>query len=207
MLSCKGMSITMRLKAGDLRRAISRASGSHVESSTTPANGSLRKSEVLPSPISRSTLRTRRKRLIGLLFLGVLLLIVIWWRWQMRRPQEVVLVHPAVTTITETIASSGRVRGVTETVVGAQAAGIVAELFVDEGDRVSAGQPLAVLERKVAEAQLAQAEQALSTARAQLAQVERGPRSSEVETAANKSGKHKPNWRNSALPRSARSKP
>ena len=36
----------------------------------------------------------------------------------------------------------------------------------------------------MAEARLAQAEQALSTARAQLAQVERGPRPSEVETAA-----------------------
>ena len=49
------------------------------------------------------------------------------------RPQEVSLIQPTVTTITETIASSGRVRGVTETVVGAQAAGIVETLYVDEG--------------------------------------------------------------------------
>jgi HlyD family secretion protein len=76
------------------------------------------------------------------------------------------------------------VRGVTETVVGAQAAGIVADLFVAEGDRVQRGQPLAVLRREVAEARLAQAEQALRTAQAQLLQVERGPLPSEVETAA-----------------------
>jgi HlyD family secretion protein len=105
-------------------------------------------------------------------------------RWQTLRPQEVRLIQPTVTAITETIASSGRVRGVTETVVGAQAAGIVETLFVDEGDRVTAGQPLAVLKRDVAEARLAQAEQALNTARAELARVERGPLRSEVEAAA-----------------------
>jgi HlyD family secretion protein len=86
-------------------------------------------------------------------------------------------------TITETISSSGRVRGVTETVVGAQAAGIVETLYVDEGDRVIAGQALAVLKRDVAEARLAQAEQALNTTRAQLAEVESRPVRSEVEAA------------------------
>jgi multidrug efflux pump subunit AcrA (membrane-fusion protein) len=101
----------------------------------------------------------------------------------MQRPQEVSLTQATVTTITETIASSGRVRGVTESVVGAQAAGIVETLYVDEGDRVTAGQALAMLKRDVAEARLAQAEQALNTARAQLAQVESRPLRSEVEAA------------------------
>lgn len=91
---------------------------------------------------------------------------------------------PTLTTITETISSSGRVGGVIETVVGAQATGIVERLFVAEGDRVTADQPLAVLRRDVAQAQVAQAEQAINTARALLAQVERGPLASEVETAA-----------------------
>jgi HlyD family secretion protein len=76
------------------------------------------------------------------------------------------------------------VRGVTETVVGAQAAGIVETLYVDEGDRVTAGQALAMLKRDVAEARLAQAEQALNTARAELAQVKSRPLRSEVEAAA-----------------------
>jgi HlyD family secretion protein len=105
-------------------------------------------------------------------------------RWRNQRPQQVTLIQATVTPITETIASSGRVRGVTETVVGAQATGIVETLFVDEGARVVAGQPLATLKRDVAEARLAQAQQALNTARAQLAEVERGPLRSEVDAAA-----------------------
>jgi multidrug efflux pump subunit AcrA (membrane-fusion protein) len=50
-----------------------------------------------------------------------------------------------VTTIAETITSSGRVRGVIATVVGAQAAGIIETPFMDQGDRVTAAQPLAML--------------------------------------------------------------
>jgi multidrug efflux pump subunit AcrA (membrane-fusion protein) len=68
-------------------------------------------------------------------------------------------------------------------VVGAQTAGIVETLLVAEGDRIAAGQALAILKRDVAEARLAQAEQALNTVRAQLIQVERGPLRSEVEAA------------------------
>jgi HlyD family secretion protein len=114
-----------------------------------------------------------------LLGLGIGLLV-----WRTHRPQEVTLIQPTVSTITETIASSGRVGGVTETVVGAQATGIVERVFVQEGDRVEAGQVLAVLKRDVARAQVAQAAQAVDTARAQLAQVQRGPLPSEVEAAA-----------------------
>jgi len=62
--------------------------------------------------------------------------------------------------------SSGKIRlnvG-TETFVGAQATGIVDKLFVREGDRVTAGQQLAILKNDVAEAQVAQAQQAVRTA-------------------------------------------
>ncbi len=124
-----------------------------------------------------------RKWLRRVVFLLAIVVAIALIRWYTLRPQEVSLTQATVTTITETIASSGRVRGVTETVVGAQAAGIVETLYVDEGDRVTAGQALATLKRDVAEARLTQAEQALNTARAQLAQVERGPLRSEVEAA------------------------
>src|SRR5262249_48851012 len=87
-------------------------------------------------------------------------------------------------TITETIASSGRVGGVTETLIGAQTAGIVDQLLVREGERVTAGQQLALLHNSVAEAQVAQAQEAVRTARAQLEQVARVPLRSEVEAAA-----------------------
>jgi HlyD family secretion protein len=67
--------------------------------------------------------------------------------------------------------------------VGAQAQGVVEELYVKEGDRVSTGQTLAMIKNDVAEAQVAQAEQAVRTAQAQLAQTARGPLPSEVEAA------------------------
>ena len=96
--------------------------------------------------------------------LRVVVLMLAVGRWQARRPREVALIQPTLTTITETIASSGRVGGRTETFVGAQATGIVDKLFVREGDRVTAGQQLAILKNDVAEAQVAQAQQAVRTA-------------------------------------------
>ncbi|HSE96202.1 MAG TPA: HlyD family efflux transporter periplasmic adaptor subunit, partial [Methylomirabilota bacterium] len=105
----------------------------------------------------------------------------VWW-WQ--RAREVSVTRPLHATIVETIASSGRVRGVTETLAGVQAAGVVERLFVREGDRVSAGQRLAILKNDVAEARVAQAEAALTTAQATLVQVARGALPSELEAAA-----------------------
>jgi HlyD family secretion protein len=105
----------------------------------------------------------------------------VWW-WQ--RAKEVSVTQPARARITESIASSGRVRGVTETLLGVQAAGIVERLFVREGDRVVAGQRLAILKNDVAEARVAQAEAALTTAQATLIQVARGALPSELEAAA-----------------------
>jgi RND family efflux transporter MFP subunit len=103
--------------------------------------------------------------------------------WRGAPPPTVTLVHPTLTTITETIASSGRVGGATETLVGAQAQGVVQQLDVKEGDRVIAGQRLALLKNDVAVAQVAQAEQTVNTARSQVTQAARGPLSSEVEAA------------------------
>jgi HlyD family secretion protein len=115
--------------------------------------------------------------------LCAVVLVVAVWRWRVQSPPDVSLIQPTVTTITETITSSGRVHGVTETVVGAQTAGIVDQLFVAEGDRVTAGQPIAVLKHEVAEARVAQAEQAIKTARAQVAQLQAMPLPSDVEAA------------------------
>ena len=125
-----------------------------------------------------------RKWLGWIVILLAVAVTVVGLRWYTLRPREVSLTQATVTTITETIASSGRVRGVTETLVGAQAAGIVQTLYVDEGDRVTACRLLAVLKRDVAEVRLAQAERALDIARAQLAEAESRPLPSEVEAAA-----------------------
>jgi HlyD family secretion protein len=105
---------------------------------------------------------------------------VSWWQ----RAKAVSVARPVRATIIESIASSGRVRGVTETLAGAQAAGVVERLLVREGDRVSAGQRLAVLRNDVAEARAEQAEAALTTARATLVQASRGALPSELEAAA-----------------------
>jgi len=118
---------------------------------------------------------------LGLLLVPVLVIGFLIWRSS--RPTSVTTVQPTLVPITETVASSGRVTGMTETFVGAQAQGVVDQLFVKEGDRVSAGQTLATIKNDVAEAQVSQAQQAVRTAQAQLAQTARGPLPSEVEAA------------------------
>jgi HlyD family secretion protein len=144
--------------------------------------------DVAQSPAARPRARKRsgdlRKWLIRLGILLAIGFVIAFFVWRSKRPTEVSVVQPRLTTITETIASSGRVGGATETLVGAQASGLVEHLYVKEGDRVAEGQRLAILKNDVLEAQVAQAEQAVSTARAQLAQAARGPLSSEVDAAA-----------------------
>src|SRR5262249_5439533 len=120
-------------------------------------------------------------RRVGVPVLAALLVVVLLWQWH--QAKIVALVRPTLTTITESLATTGRVVGVTETVVGAQATGIVDKLFVREGDQVTAGQQLAVLKHDVAAAQVAQAQAALHTAQAQLVQVARAPLPSDVEAA------------------------
>ena len=124
----------------------------------------------------------RRRWIVPLAVLAVLAIGIGVWRWQ--GAKNVSVARPVRASITESIASSGRVRGVTETLAGAQAAGVVERLFVREGDRVSAGQRLAILKNDVAEARAAQAEAALTTAQATLVQVSRGVLPSELEAAA-----------------------
>lgn len=139
--------------------------------------------ESKPPPLTPRDRAERRARLwrIGLpiaLLVGAGLL---WWR--LTRPVPVEWVRPEMRRITETIAVAGRVAGRKQTVIGAQKAGVVARLFVDEGDVVTAGQPLALIQNDVARAQVRQAEQALRTARAQLEQAQAGARPTELRAA------------------------
>lgn len=133
----------------------------------------------------RETIRARsmRKWLVRLGILLAIVAVVAFFMWRGNRPTQVTVVQPKKISITETIASSGRVGGATETLVGAQAQGVVEQLLVKEGDTVAEGQRLAVLKNNVAEAQASQSEQAVQTALAQLAQTARGPLASEVQTA------------------------
>lgn len=126
--------------------------------------------------------KERRKRPRGVLLAGIVLaagvllaLIVFAVRGA---PMSVEVISPQAETIRETIAGTGTVYGVHETLVGAQLNGVVQQLYVEEGDRVRAGQVLAIVNDRVVQAQVAQARANLDTARAQLLQtLERAPES------------------------------
>ena len=128
------------------------------------------------------------KWLIRLAVMMMIVLIAGLFVWRSWRAPLVTEIQPKLVAITETIASSGRVGGATETLVGVQAQGVIEQLNVKEGAAVAAGQMLAIVKNDVAEAQVAQAEQAVRTAQAQLAQTSRGPLGSEVEAASARLG-------------------
>jgi multidrug resistance efflux pump len=67
--------------------------------------------------------------------------------------------------------------------VAAEIRGRIAEILVDEGDFVEAGQTVAVLDRALLSAQLKQAEAKINTAEAQLARVKAGIRAEEIAKA------------------------
>jgi HlyD family secretion protein len=125
----------------------------------------------------------RNKWAIGLVTGCVLVAAIVATLWFLRRPRPVRVANPTLVSLTETIASSARVGGVTESAIGAQFSGTVEQLYVRRGDRVSAGQPLATLRNIVTQQQKAQAQTAVDTARARLSQVSRPPLRSEVDEA------------------------
>ena len=124
-----------------------------------------------------------RSRWLRWLVLAGVLAVVAAGVWLMRRPTHVSVTHPKLVSLTETIASSARVAGVQETSVGAQFSGTVAQLFVRAGDRVTAGQRIAVLRNDVTQQQKAQARTAVQTARARVTQVSRAPTRPEMAEA------------------------
>lgn len=77
------------------------------------------------------------------------------------------------------LSASGTVEA-TEASLGFQAAGRIERIHVNEGDRVKAGDTLAVLDRTELEARHAQAWAQLSAAEAALSELERGARSEEL---------------------------
>jgi HlyD family secretion protein len=77
---------------------------------------------------------------------------------------------------------SGFIEG-EELSIAPEVGGRIAAITVDEGDRVTAGQELVRLDRAALDAQIAQAQAAVDTARAQLAQLKNQPRASDVAAA------------------------
>ncbi len=121
------------------------------------------------------------KLIIRLALLSVIALIGLLILWLYLRPTKVEIVQPKQVAITETITSSGRVGGVTETNVGSQSQGIVETLFVAEGAEVVRGQQLALIKSDVAQAQISQAQASVNTAQSQLELASRGALPSDID--------------------------
>lgn len=81
------------------------------------------------------------------------------------------------------ITASGTVQPIQTVNVSPKQAGIVQELYVEQGDRVQQGQVLARMEATDIEAQLTQAQARVSQAQARLEQLRNGNRSQEIDQA------------------------
>ncbi|MEG3834587.1 MULTISPECIES: efflux RND transporter periplasmic adaptor subunit [unclassified Microcoleus] len=85
--------------------------------------------------------------------------------------------------LTVRITSSGTVQPVQRVNLSPKGSGRIAELFVEQGDKVEAGQIVARMESRDVEAQLAQAKAREASARARLAKIEAGNRSEDIASA------------------------
>ena len=134
--------------------------------------------EIAAPEHARENGKRRRGLLLGALFLTLALIVVAAVAMLRNAPARVTLVQPQAATIRETITGTGTVYGVHETLVGSELSGTVQRLDVREGDRVRAGQTLAIVNDRVVLAQLAQARATVNTAQAQLLQtLKRAPES------------------------------
>ncbi|MCY7384648.1 MAG: efflux RND transporter periplasmic adaptor subunit [Microcoleus sp. CAN_BIN18] len=85
--------------------------------------------------------------------------------------------------LTVRITSSGTVQPVQRVNLSPKGSGRIAELFVEQGDKVQAGQIVARMESRDVEAQLAQAKAREASVRAKLAKIEAGNRSEDIASA------------------------
>jgi multidrug resistance efflux pump len=82
--------------------------------------------------------------------------------------------------------------------VRAQVEGLLEEVYVDEGDLVKAGEPIARLSNRDAAAELGRLEAAIDETRAGLRKLEAGPRREEVQLAQKELGTATTRWRSAA---------
>ncbi len=128
----------------------------------------------------------RRKIYLMLALAGVASGAVLFWHLWSDRDSGAQASRTATVergSITVAVTASGRIEPAARVDLAFETPGRAAEIFVEEGDRVDAGTPLARLETEQLELQLAQAEAALASAEAHLHQLEAGPRRAEVDQA------------------------
>lgn len=120
------------------------------------------------------------KKRTAILAVAGLLAIAAGWRF-LSAPDEVKVVRPQKQEVVELVIASGRLRAVRQSDLGPEVAGTIDKVFVEEGDRVSAGQTLISLRQTDTQRQLEQASFALETARLELTRERRGPLPEEIE--------------------------
>lgn len=130
----------------------------------------------------------KRRTIVGILAVIVVAAAagVIFWRWQSAQGADEDAIRSAVAERGELLAAvtaSGRIEPESRVGLTFEAPGRVAELLVQEGDRVVADDILARLDTEQLQLQVDQARAALTSAEAQLAQLERGPRPADIERA------------------------
>jgi HlyD family secretion protein len=116
---------------------------------------------------------------VALVAVAIIAALIIW----RLRPEGVAVVRPQVEPVAESIAATGRVAGTQESLIAPEQPGRLGALRVKEGEQVSSGQVVALLEDDVPRARLEQARAAVATAEAQLLEVQRGALASEIEQA------------------------
>ncbi len=130
--------------------------------------------------MSSSSVSRSRRRTVGAVLLAATLGVggVAW-------SQRSAPAAPAVATPATTLVAPGIVEAQGDRVeLGFEVAGRIAALAVDEGDRVVAGQVLAHLDDRVAQARVARAEAAVAAAKARRDLARRGARPDEIKAAA-----------------------
>ena len=113
----------------------------------------------------------RKRQLLWILPLVAALGLGGWWMFRRTEGPRVEVLRPVRQPMVQTIVISGRVVQRRQSVLGSLIAGTVAEVPVDDGDRVEADALLARLADEDALANLAEAEAAVSEAEARLARV------------------------------------
>lgn len=119
--------------------------------------------------------------LIGIVLVILAILVAVFLGTRSSQAQTSTERTVAVTrgSITATVDGSGTVAAAQELDLNFQTSGTVTEILVQEGDTVTAGQPLAKIDNRDLESQVASAQASLDSAKAQLAQAEQGSATSQ----------------------------
>lgn len=124
----------------------------------------------------------RRHALLGTLALSLgSLAPEVWAAWG--GPISVDVAPVRVETVNQTLYLTGDLIPLRRALVGAEEEGRVAEVFVDEGSTVRAGDPLVALDRTLLALQVSEEEAALASAMAELEKYRAGLRQEEIEQA------------------------